>query len=128
MTDTDDPVAVAIEGRRVQLGMSKAELSRRAHLAESTVHKAISGHLQLGSDSLRKLDVALGWPTGTLSGVLAGGDPPPDAVSAPDRLARLEKHLAGHDADLAAMSATVEQMRSELGRLTEMLRDLTDGV
>jgi transcriptional regulator with XRE-family HTH domain len=121
-TNVNDPasrVGQSIEGRRLQLGMSKAELARRAHLSESTVHKAISGSLQLGEDSLRKLDGALGWPTGTLEAVLDGADPPPDAVSDPDRLARLEARLDRLAADLAAAHTALDRVLDLLGKGNE---------
>lgn len=127
MTEAANRLGAALEARRIQLGMSKAELARRAHISESYVYKAISGTVQLGQDACRRLDGALGWPTGTIEEIVAGGEPPADAVSDPDRLARLEAQLARHDTDLAAVNVAVDQLCDEIARLTGLLRGLADG-
>ena len=103
----------ALETRRIQLGMSKAELARRAKVSESLIYKAVAGTVHVGDDSSARIDEALGWPTGTLAAVAADEiTPPADAVSSPDRLARVEGSVDEARIDLAETRSIIDQLRN----------------
>jgi transcriptional regulator with XRE-family HTH domain len=59
-----------VRAKREELGLTKAELARRAHLTRSSIHEIESGqrtHLQ--ARTLHALDLALGLDPGTLERV-----------------------------------------------------------
>jgi transcriptional regulator with XRE-family HTH domain len=132
--DTVDPdlrrYSDALESRRIQLGMSKAELARRAKVSESLIYKAVAGSVHVGDDSSARIDEALGWPTGTLQAVAAGDiTPPEDAVTSPDRLLRAESHVDELRIDLADTRASLDVARQKIDGLAEDLghmRSLVD--
>lgn len=110
----------AINQRIAQLGMSKAEVARRANISESLLHKTLSGKHKMGGDSARRVDVALGWPTGTLQAVLDhDAAPPTDLLSGPDRLQHLEEDVAALRSDIATVVTLVQQLVDDLARLNE---------
>lgn len=70
-------IASTITTRRAELRWTWAHISRKADLDPVTVWKARTGR-PISSTSLRKLDRALGFPTGTLEGAAR-----PPAADAP---------------------------------------------
>ena len=57
----------AVIARRTELGMTATDLQRASGLSARTIREVESGdtHRRFGSTTLARLDVALGWPTGT---------------------------------------------------------------
>ena len=129
--DTVDPdlrrYSDALESRRIQLGMSKAELARRAKVSESLIYKAVAGTVHVGDDSSARIDEALGWPTGTLAAVAAGDiTPPADAVTSPDRLVRVESQMEELRIDLADTRAALDTLRQAFDELVGLVDKVAD--
>ena len=117
----------ALESRRIQLGMSKAELARRSKVSESLIYKAVAGTVHVGDDSSARIDEALGWPTGTLQAVAAGEmTPPTDLVTAPDRLERLERQVDEARRELDEYKAVIESLNEMHADIAQVLRLTAD--
>lgn len=67
--------------RRVYLGTSQAEARTRAGVSDRTWRKVEQG-LPVNATSRWRVERALGWPIGTIDGILAG-DPPPELPTEP---------------------------------------------
>jgi DNA-binding Xre family transcriptional regulator len=97
-------VAVAIQQRMVERGVSQRELIDRADLAKATVHE-IQNNVKLRNRrarTLRAISEALGWHSDYLAAVLAQRTPPepgePYATSSDDVPGRLD--VIDHRLDL----------------------------
>ena len=114
-----EQLAAAINQRIAKMGMSKTEVARRAHVSPSLLHKTLGGQHKMSEDSARKLDVALGWPTGTLLAILEhGADPPVDLLSDPDRLQHLESEFAELRRDVVELTAAVQSLVDDVRQRT----------
>ncbi|MEW1895973.1 helix-turn-helix domain-containing protein [Streptomyces albidoflavus] len=69
-------LASAIEGRRREIGFTQVDLAEAAGVSESTVQNLESGvaRRRLPS-SLPRIEIALGWETGSGEAVLDGAEP-----------------------------------------------------
>jgi transcriptional regulator with XRE-family HTH domain len=84
-------VRAAVRERRLALGLSVAEMARRAGMSETTIRSI--GVRPNRRYILYAVDRVLGWPRGHLIGVLTGEPPPPPAPTTGARLARLERKV-----------------------------------
>lgn len=81
LAETSDPslctpaLAKAVEGRRVELGLTRTELASRALVTPATIARvetANTGQLRFNTGTQRGLEHALGWRPGTFPLVAAG--------------------------------------------------------
>jgi transcriptional regulator with XRE-family HTH domain len=105
--------ATALEGRRTKIGMTKAELARRAHVSESLIYKILKGQ-PISARTSARIDVALGWRSGTLWAVAHEGIDPPDDPTAPDRIIRLERDMVELRATIIELRELIEQLAARL--------------
>jgi transcriptional regulator with XRE-family HTH domain len=84
-------VQAAVRERRTALGMSTAELARRAGLSPTTI-RYIGGRPNRHY-VLYEIERVLGWPRGHLIGILTGESPTPPATSVATGLTRIEKKV-----------------------------------
>ncbi len=68
-----------VRQRRMALGINRDVASHRAGFSRETWRK-IEGGEKVSDYSLARAERVLGWPPGTIDGVLEGGDPPMDAA------------------------------------------------
>ncbi|MGW4126275.1 helix-turn-helix domain-containing protein [Nocardia sp. NPDC004711] len=73
-----------IQARRHELGMSQIDLWKAGGPSNSTLTALESGSAtSISTNTLRKLDHALGWEPGSGAKILAGGEPEPSQASPP---------------------------------------------
>jgi hypothetical protein len=83
-------VAALIDGRRTQLGMSKADLYRESGLSETKFRLMANGVPVAREGNRRSIESAIAWAPGSLDAALAGEDPTPiDALNVASELREL---------------------------------------
>lgn len=121
MTTSEDRqrLAVAFNRRLDELGMTRAELSRRSGIVVRTISKiANATQDSYQSKSTAPIERELGWPPGTINDVLAGGELPAGEVQRPPML---EDDVADLRRDVEDLKQTVASMTERVDRLTSLL-------
>jgi len=81
-------LGAAVEARRVQLGMTQADVAAADGPSEGTIRKLENRAVPISAASMEKLRRALHWPPGHPEAILAGADPdaplPPNPETNPD--------------------------------------------
>ena len=135
---TDRPgglLAKRITERLEQLGMSRRELSRRAHLSRQTIHNIEhEGNTNLKPTTFIALDDALKWQPGTALGLALGQGQDPKAVEERlnDYLVRIALHLSHmtteqleltlimmEENELGTANHTTEEFTRKVGQLVQ---------
>ncbi len=98
--------------------MSHYELARRGGPNRTTLHKAINGSGRLRDSTLARIDLALGWASGSAAAVLAGGQPRTQMVTGPG-----DEHAV---TVLQAATTMVVQASELLGSVRGLLDELVD--
>lgn len=112
-------LAKRFEGRRLELEMTLTDVARRTGLHRNTINKAIS---RRAADpvTLRKIDRALGWRTGSAQAILHGDEPAPLGMDEPS------EPRAPRSGDTPATSHEVTSPGDFLKRLRDLRRYAED--
>lgn len=114
--DDWDAVARAIQARLTETRMTQMEVASRAEVSLTTLRE-LQHNLnprRRRPQTLSAVSEALGWPSGYLAGVLAGGQPEPHTDEARDPV-------------LAAISSLKQEIRALRSRVDEIEQQLADG-
>ncbi|MFC3347336.1 hypothetical protein ACFOOM_07780 [Streptomyces echinoruber] len=109
MTAAPEPLvrlAQRVERRIAELALEYAEVCRRAGISDETLGKIRKGIKARGSTYL-KLERALEWAPGSISAILAGGEPTPLDTHA-DRRAAVKEEAAASAARSSLSSRELE--------------------
>jgi hypothetical protein len=97
--------------RRIKdLGSTNKAIANRADIDTSSLYKLRKGQ-DVSDDLRRRVDVAVRWPEGTLERIAHDPtfSPPSDALTDPERMARLE-------ARFEELAETVQRLAQEIER------------
>lgn len=137
-----------IDSRRIELGMSKAELYRSSRVSEKTMMKMRDDGVPLATDAKRaSLCYALGWTSDSIERILRGDEPQvlpgsrlgnggdmaddpglpqlgPDTRAALDKLAAIAAAMAQAEAHLAEVDERLAGIESALAEDRALLDSL----
>lgn len=99
MESPSDRLDKAMEGRRLDLGLSWNDVAVAAKVSIATLRAIRRGTNQPSQLTKRRIDEALRWASGSVDALMTGGDPKPieqdnDDLSRDQMLARAEALMA----------------------------------
>lgn len=110
--------------RARHLGLSQADIARRAEVAADAVSKLATGKRWPRRHTLARIEGALSWPVGTLTAIADGADPEPLITKAADHEAVLSESgrfvfdlPAGWDAGMSELQRRATLRRAEAAAL-----------
>ena len=104
MPGTETPAGKAIRERLDDKDWSQAELARQASVNPGTIGDLFTGIRQPAPRTRRKIEQVLGWPEGTIAGLISG-ELLPEQVRT---LSVDESSLPGHTPDSGSTHVTVD--------------------
>ncbi|WP_241265590.1 helix-turn-helix domain-containing protein [Streptomyces boncukensis] len=120
-------LARCVSERRVELGLTQAELAREAEISVSAVQKLEDPKSTIARPrSLPKVEKALSWPRGTGDAILRGEEPPP--ASQPTEASEESVPLPvgqGIDPEFLVELATASP--EQLQRVRDFLKGIKEG-
>jgi len=108
-------VSMAVTERMRELGLTVAEVSRRAGLSETTIYKVIQVTGRPARSTLSLLSLLLNWPVDYLDNILDGRAHENIVTESPleNYLGQLARGLA----DINALRGDVSELKDVLGRI-----------
>jgi hypothetical protein len=117
------PPGEVVEARRVQLGLSKSEASRRAGLTRGTWHEVESGvRRELQPLTYNRVDETLGWESGTLWSLMHPGE----RVAAVDRTAAASANRPNYKVRTDGMNIREASVQMQFDELRQLIYGLSD--
>jgi transcriptional regulator with XRE-family HTH domain len=126
-------VGKAVKAGYTSLGLSQTQFAERVDVSTNTLRAIERGRTEPRPAVIARIELAVGWPPGTIDKVLAGEDeepPPPGsspAANDADRIERLEQKV-DHLTELlmAALSGDTSQPFVEGARSKQVLGGLPE--
>lgn len=128
MTPDWERVGEAIERRRQELRLSKAEVQRRANVSQPTLDGYLAGAPIRWASKIRGICDALEWTPDSIERLAAGGDAVPTKTTLTDVEARLRSEIQALSSEIehlrARFDAEVARLDAEIAKAFEELRAL----